>query len=195
MLKYDMKNKKLLVLSGISGVGKSSAIKILLDKHDFHFSVSTTSRAPREKEVHGVDYHFVSKQEFECMVRDDKFIEHIGFLDYSYGTTYDSVANNIYEQIILDLDHKGYQALKIRNSNVFGIFLHHDDMNEIMRRLIDRSGVSAVTPEIQSRLDKALISANTRHEYDHIINVTNLTVDETVNQILLAFYQWFNLEK
>lgn len=187
-----MNNKKLLVLSGISGVGKSSAIKILLDNHDFHFSVSTTSRAPREKEVHGRDYHFVSKQEFENMIHSNKFIEHMGFLDYHYGTTYDSVSNNTHKQIILDLDNKGYKSLKAHFPNVLGIFLHHDDMNEIKRRLLDRSGSTNITPEIQSRLDKADFAASTRYEYDHIINVTHLTVQETIDAIMSIFQQWFS---
>lgn len=177
--------KQLVVLSGISGVGKSTIIKILLDKHDFHFSVSTTSRNMRQREIHGKDYYFVTHAEFANMKENNEFLEHVDFLEHSYGTTYHAITNNPHKKIILDLDYNGYQALKKRFDNVIGIFLHHDDMHEIKRRLLDRSNLTEVTEEIQQRLDKAHIAASHRHMYDHVIDVTKKTVEEVLDAVLV----------
>lgn len=187
MLIYHMNDqKKLVVLSGISGVGKSTIIKILLDQHDYHFSVSTTSRGMRHGEKHGKDYFFITRAEFQAMKLNNEFIEHVDFLEHSYGTTYIAITDNPNQKIILDLDYNGYQALKNRFSNVVGIFLHHNDLNEIKRRLLDRCKLSEITHDIQQRLDKAHIAASQRHIYDHVIDVTNMSVDAVLEAVLSA---------
>lgn len=177
-------DKKLVVLSGISGVGKSTIIKILLELHDYHFSVSTTSRKMRHGEMHGKDYFFITHADFNIMKDNHEFIEHVDFLEHSYGTTYNAITDNPHNKIILDLDYNGYQALKNRFENVVGIFLHHNDLNEIKRRLLNRCGLAEVTHDIQQRLDKAHIAADNRHVYDHIIDVTSMSVDEVLAQVL-----------
>lgn len=178
-------SKKLLVLSGVSGVGKSTAIKRLLDEHDFHFSVSTTSRCMREGETCGYDYHFVEREDFVTMIDNGDFVEHMDFAGNLYGTTFDAIDNSKYDRLILDVEYSGYKALKDKyGDRVVGCFLHHEDKEELKKRLLNRSGLNEINDEIATRLDKMDQLIALRNEYDHVIDVTTQSVESVVAEIL-----------
>ena len=108
---------KLFVISGSSGVGKGTVIKAFLEKHpDFRLSVSCTTRAKRDGEQEGVNYFYLSKDEFENCVKNNEFLEWAEFSGNCYGTKHSFVENCLKngENIILEIDTKG--ALNVKHS-------------------------------------------------------------------------------
>ncbi len=90
------KKGSLTVISGFSGAGKGTIMKELLKKHpEYALSVSVTTRSPRPGERDGVDYHFLTQQEFDRMVAEDGLLEHAGYVDHCYGTPRRYVENSI----------------------------------------------------------------------------------------------------
>ena len=110
-----MKKGKLLIISGFSGVGKGTVVKYLREHYEnYEFSVSVTTRQPRENEVNGVHYHFISNNLFEEMVKSDRLLEHAGYVDHYYGTPREFVEENINKgkDVILEIETKG--ALQVK---------------------------------------------------------------------------------
>jgi guanylate kinase len=133
-------NKKgvLIVVSGPSGVGKSTLIeRFLQEDAQSSFSVSYTTRQKRKHEIDGRDYYFVSKETFEEMIGKDSFLEWESVHSYMYGTPKEEVLKtlNTGKDIILDIDVKG--ALNIQNkcSNACLIFIEPPSTEELIRRL------------------------------------------------------------
>jgi guanylate kinase len=142
---------------GPSGVGKSSLIKNLQEKCPglFGFSVSHTTREPRGEEVDGVDYHFVSVDQFQEMLQQGEFIEHAEVHGNYYGTTWASVrsvsAQN--RHCILDIDVQGCRIVRSSELDPFTIFIMPPTLEELQRRLESRGTDSAEV--IQRRLGNA----------------------------------------
>ena len=101
--------KKLIVVSGPSGVGKGTIVKTLIKRRsDVVESVSCTTRAPRQGEVHGREYYFLSKEEFEKRVREDDFLEYDNHFGNYYGTPKSFVRETLKEKsVILEIDVVG----------------------------------------------------------------------------------------
>ncbi|SCU94356.1 LADA_0G08064g1_1 [Lachancea dasiensis] len=146
-----------IVLSGPSGAGKSTMLKKLFEEFPdtFGFSVSSTTRKPREGEVNGVDYNFATVEEFQQMIKDDKFIEWAQFSGNYYGTTVASVkqVSDSGKRCILDIDMQGVKAVKKTDLNARFLFVAPPSVESLRERL---TGRGTETPEsLQKRLDAA----------------------------------------
>ena len=161
----------LIVLSGPSGVGKGTVRKALFDMedHDLTYSVSMTTRPMREGEVDGVDYYFVSKEDFEKRISENGFLEYEQFFGNYYGTPRDKVEQqlDLGHEVVLEIEVQG--ALKVRNQvkDAVFIFLVPPSKKALKDRLISRGTEDDKT--IDTRLEKAEKEFQLAHKYDYIV--------------------------
>lgn len=168
----------LVVISGPSGVGKGTVRKALfeLESHDLVYSISMTTRPPREGEVDGVDYYFVSKEEFENRIKNDAFLEWAQFVGHYYGTPKDKIEEQlrIGKEVVLEIEVQGALQVREKMSDAVFIFIAPPNKESLYRRLLRRGTES--TEMIQKRMDKAEREFPLAHKYDYIVvndEVTN----------------------
>jgi len=187
-----VKKKKagtLIVLSGPSGAGKGTICSNLLKSDDsLNLSISMTTRSPRGSEVDGVDYYFVSKEEFEKRISNDEFLEYAQVHgDNYYGTPKDKVEDVLKkgEDIILEIDIQG--ALKVKEKMPEGIFIFvmPPSMRELRDRLVKRN--TETKEKIVERFRNAYKEINEVTKYNYIVinDEVELAVDK-VKAIILA---------
>ncbi len=161
----------LLVLSSPSGAGKSTLSKLLLQKdNNIEISVSTTTRKPRPGEIDGKDYHFVSVEEFEKLVREDGFLEHAKVFDHYYGTPSAPVKKALEsgKDVLFDIDWQGTQQLSEKvQDDLVRIFILPPSRAELLRRLKTRAQDSDEV--VAKRMDKANNEISHWPEYDYVI--------------------------
>jgi len=172
---------KMIVISGPSGSGKSTICKRLLEDPRVVFSVSATTRAKREGEVDGRDYHFLSRDEFKRRVERGEFIEHAEVFGNMYGTLRAPMHEALAQEklYLLEIDVQGALQLKALGEPGIYIFVAPPDFAELRRRLVKRN---TETPEmLERRLHKAEDEYRERNKYDHI--VVNGDLGTAVNEI------------
>ena len=151
-MNHDSKNI-MVILSSPSGAGKTTITKKIQQKYQsFKISVSHTTRKPRPNEIDGVDYHFVSHDEFKRFIKEDKFYEYAKIFDNYYGTLKESVDQTIKNNdIIFDIDWQGTQQLsKFKNLKLIKIYLIPPNKEILKQRLIKRNQDSP--QEVERRL-------------------------------------------
>ena len=174
---------KLIILSAPSGTGKSSLIKeiILNSSGDIQLSVSATTRLPRDGEVHGKDYFFISVKEFDELKENNSFTEYANVHGHHYGTLKSFVDEKIENgiSIILDIDVQGFDQIKDSIQNSISIFIIPPSIDELKNRLISRG------LDLDEVIEKRLINAKKELKYaelyDHI--VLNDEFDKALKQI------------
>ena len=171
----------LLVISGPSGAGKGTICKALLDKNEFWLSVSATTRQPREGEIDGKNYFFITKDNFKERIEKDDFLEYAEVYGNYYGTPKSSVLQMLDsgKDVILEIDIQG--ALKVKEAFKEGIFIFilPPSMEELKQRIIKRG---SETPEsLMTRFKSAYKEINYVSKYSYA--VVNHTVDEAVKKI------------
>lgn len=180
---------KIIILSAPSGSGKSTIIGRLMQEEGLNlgFSVSATSRKPRGQEQHGVDYFFLTDEEFKKLVDEGKFVE---WEEVYHGTCYGTLESEVKrvtesgKNLIMDVDVKGALNIKNRYGNqALSLFIEPPCIEALEQRLNKRGTDSPET--IAKRLDKAIYELSFAKEFDKIIVNDNLeeAVDETAKTI------------
>lgn len=175
-------NKKLFVISGCSGVGKGTVINRFMERNkDFILSVSCTTRKPREGEIHGVHYFFLTKEEFEQNISDDKFLEYAQFAENYYGTKKKYVKQKMEEgfNVLLEIDTQGALQVKEKMPEAVLIFIAPPSVEELEARLRGRHTEDEAT--IQKRLSQVKIELERSKKYDY--TVINDDIDRAVGEI------------
>ena len=180
-MNHDVKNI-MVILSSPSGAGKTTITKKIQQKYQsFKISVSHTTRKPRPNEVDGVDYFFVSHDEFKKLIKDRKFYEYAKIFDNYYGTLKETVDKMIKKNdIIFDIDWQGTQQLsKFKELNLIKIYLIPPNKEELKKRLIKRNQDSP--KEVERRFNAYDKDINHWIDYDYI--VINENLDNCYKQI------------
>ena len=167
----------MVILSSPSGVGKTTLTKKIQQKYQsFKISVSLTTRKPRSNEVDGVDYHFVSIQKFEELIKNNQFYEYAKIFENYYGTLKKNVDESIkVNDIIFDIDWQGTKQLsKFKNLKIIKIYLITSNKNELKNRLIKRNQNS--NEEVEKRFNAFDEDIKHWNDYDYIIINKNLDV-------------------
>ena len=177
-----MHKGKTFIISGPSGVGKSTVLKALFEgRDDLYFSVSATTRAPREGEINGVHYHFIEPEEFMQWINDDAFLEYAQYVGNFYGTPkkYVDAAMDEGKDVILDIEVQGATQVYAKRPDTVRIFIAPPNWEELEQRLTKRGTDS---PEkIQQRLLRAKVEMKTAADYDYF--VINDTVENAVAEL------------
>ena len=177
-----MSKGKLFVISGASGVGKSTVLKkVMGDREDLLFSVSATTRAPRDGEVDGVNYHFVTRPQFEEMIQKGEFLEYDDHHETLYGTPAAEVLKKQeIGHVILDVDPNGAFNVRKARPDATLIFIMPPSREELEARLRGRGDTTAEQVEI--RLNRARWEMEQSKFYDYI--VINDQVETCADRIL-----------
>ena len=185
---------KIIIFSAPSGSGKSTIIGRLMSHKELNmaFSISCTSRPPRGTERDGVEYFFVSPDEFRRRIEADEFLEYEEvYKDRYYGTLKSQVENQLAkgENVVLDVDVKGGCNIKrFYGDRALSLFIQPPSLDELRRRLEGR-GTDA--PEvIEDRLARASFELTFAYKFDHVI--INDDLDRAVNEALKAVEEFIN---
>jgi guanylate kinase len=174
----------LIVISGPSGVGKGTVRKALFDRvnHNLEYSVSMTTREPRFGEVDSIDYFFVSREEFETRIKENKLLEYAEFVGNYYGTPIDYVDRrlNYGKEVVLEIEVQGAMQVREKMPEAVFIFIVPPSRKDLRDRITKRATESEEI--INKRMEKAEREFNLAHKYDYI--VVNDTVENAADRIM-----------
>lgn len=183
---------KVIIISAPSGAGKSTIINALMaeGKLNMQFSVSATNRAPRGQEQDGIDYHFLSTEEFQKAIADDAFLEYEEVYPGRYYGTLKSEINRIAEagsNVVLDIDvNGGLRVKQILGAQAFALFIEPPSIEELRRRLSNRATDSAES--IEQRVERAAYELEQGKNYDaRIINDDLATAVKEAGEAISRF--------
>ncbi len=176
---------KLIIISAPSGCGKSTIIGDIMDRGelDVEFSVSATNRKPRAGEVDGVNYHFLSDQQFSDLIAEGAFVEYEQvYPGRYYGTLRSEIENRVAQghNVILDIDVRGGVNVKeLFGDKALAIFIEPPSIPELKRRLIQRGSDSEEA--IDERVGRAEYELSFAPRYDHV--VTNDELPRAISEV------------
>lgn len=173
-----------LIVSGPSGCGKSTLLKeVIKNIPNLYFSISTTTREPREAKEDGIDYFFVSKEKFEEDIKDANFLEYAKVHDNYYGTSLKPVieALNSGKLVIFDIDVQGHKIIRKKLQNLItSVFITTPTKKILEQRLVARATDSE--DSINKRVENARVEMEEFLDYDYLI--VNENLNEAKKQIL-----------
>ncbi|KAI0818138.1 guanylate kinase [Xylaria sp. FL0064] len=187
MNEKSLQNRWPVVISGPSGVGKGTLVQRLFDAHPgvFAFTVSHTTRAPRDGETEGVSYYFVSVPEFERLLAQDAFVEYTSFSGHYYGTSKHTIAEQTAKGLIvlLDIEMQGVKQMRMRTGfDARYVFIKPPSIEELEQRLRGRGTESEES--IQKRLERAQAELEyTETPGVHDIIITNDNIEEAFQRL------------
>ena len=179
---HDMKKGKTFIISGPSGVGKSTVLSALLERRpNVYFSVSATTRDPRPGELDGIHYHFMDVDSFRKWIAMDQFLEYAEYVGNFYGTPKRFVDEAMEQgkDVILDIEVQGAIQVTSKRPDTVRIFIAPPSWSELERRLTERGTDSK--DKIQKRLLRAKVEFQTAHTYDYF--VIKDTVENAVKEL------------
>lgn len=179
----------LIVLSGPSGVGKGTVRKAIFSQADtaFEYSISMTTRAPREGEVDGVDYFFKTKEEFEQLIREGKLLEYAQFVGNYYGTPVDYVRETLDrgKDVFLEIEVEGAKQVREKFPDGLFIFLAPPSLSELKNRIVTRG--TETEDVINNRLKVAKEEIEMMHLYDYVVENDQVELAvERIKAIVIA---------
>lgn len=179
-----MKKKGLLiVLSGPSGVGKGTVRKEIFSQEDtaFEYSISMTTRSPREGEIDGVDYFFKSREDFEELIKQDQFIEYAEYVGNYYGTPLQYVKDTLEEgkDVFLEIEVQGAKQVRDKFPEGLFIFLAPPNLTELQSRIVGRG--TETDESVRNRMNEARKELAMMNLYDYV--VVNDQIDLAVDKI------------
>ena len=175
----NLKKGELIVFAAPSGAGKSSLIKeIISNNENIELSVSATTRSPREGEIHGKDYFFISDNEFNNLKTEEAFIENASVHGYQYGTLKSLVEEKLNKNIrvVLDIDVQGYNQISASIENIISIFIIPPSLDELRKRLLLRG------LDTEDVIEKRLINA--KNELKYAQSFENIVLNDDFNRAL-----------
>lgn len=184
---------RLIIFSAPSGSGKSTIVQWLMKEHpelNLYFSISCTSRPPRGTEQNGVEYFFLTPEEFKAKIENDEFLEYEEvYTDRFYGTLKAQVESqlNAGQNVVFDVDVKGgINIKKFYQEQALSVFIQPPSIEELRKRLVNRA---TDTPEaIETRLSKAAYELTFANQFDKIVVNDDLT---TAQRETLAIIEAF----
>ena len=178
----------LVVISGFSGAGKGTLMKSLMEKYgdDYALSISATTRGPRPGEEHGREYFFISKEEFEEMIKKDELVEFAQYVGNYYGTPKKYVQEQLEagKNVILEIEIQGALKIKEKFPDTILMFVSAPSAKELKNRLIGRNTESEEV--INARLARAYEESLGMEDYDYL--VINDDLEECVERVNSIIY-------
>jgi len=179
----------LIVLSGPSGVGKGTVRKEIFSQPDtkFEYSISMTTRPPREGEVNGVDYFFKTREEFEQLIEQGKLLEYAEFVGNYYGTPVDYVRETLNKgrDVFLEIEVQGARQVREKFPDGLFIFLMPPSLTELKNRIVTRG--TETEDIINNRLNVAKEEIEMMHLYDYVVENDQIDLAcERINAIVVA---------
>ena len=164
-----MNKGRLIVFSAPSGCGKGTMLEEILKDERFAVSVSATTRAPREGEKDGVNYHFLTREDFEERIAEGKFIEHAEYCQNLYGTLVSEVDGRLERglNVILEIEPQGAMKIREKRPDAVFIFVVPPSIGELRRRLKKRG--TETDEVIEERVSKAAWEISQAEKYDYVI--------------------------
>ena len=177
-----MSKGRLIVISGASGVGKSTVLSRVMQAHgNLCFSVSATTRSPRPGEQNGVSYYFVTKDHFKEMIARDEFVEYDNHMENYYGTPKAQLEEKLsHSDVLLDIDPNGAFQVRKKRPDAVLIFIAPPSLEELERRLRSRGDTDE--DQIRVRLDRVKWEVEQSKQYDYV--VINDQVETCADKIL-----------
>ena len=182
MTSQKQNDPRIVIISGYSGCGKGTVISRLMEKYgNYAFSVSMTTRDPRDNEIDGVHYHFVTNERFEKMISEAGFLEYAGYTDNYYGTPAAFVHENLAagRDVLLDIEVQGAMQIREKIPEAILIFVSTPTAAELETRLVSRG--TETPARVSKRLKRAVEESTEIWRYDHF--VINDTVEEAADMI------------
>ncbi|MGP7817564.1 guanylate kinase [Niallia sp. 01092] len=179
----------LIVLSGPSGVGKGTVRKQIFSQKNnaFEYSISMTTRLPRDGEVDGVDYFFKKREEFEALIKEGKLLEYAEFVGNYYGTPVDYVKETTEKgkDVFLEIEVEGAKQVREKFPDGLFIFLSPPSLSELKKRIVTRG--TETEEIINNRMNAAKEEIEMMHLYDYVVeNDTVENACEKIKAIIIA---------
>ena len=168
----------MIVLSGASASGKTEAAKMLMAKYGIQKAITTTTRPMRKKEVNGKDYFFVTKEEFEKMIADDRFVEHTLYNGNYYGSTKDQIADD--RVVVIDL--KGLKSYSSLNNNRIVTFYLKTSEDVRFKRMLER-GDSEADAHRRIENDRRIFAETEIPKVDFRIDSENMDIEQVADAV------------
>ena len=181
--------KKVFVISGPSGAGKSTLINYILENFkNSGLAVSCTTRKPRDGEINSVDYHFINHSDFEGLIKNNEFIEHVECYGNRYGTLKSEILNVLKHKdiCILDLEFNGAHNILSKNtvtSDCSGILILPPSLKTLKNRLINRKS------ETEESLNKRISEA---FDFENIANYQYVIINKDINDAKSEIFKIFS---
>ena len=179
-----MKNtKKLIIITGPSGVGKGTVVKAILKKGiNIWLSISATTRKPRNGEVDGKDYYFLTTKKFKEMINNEMFLEWAEFAGNYYGTPINKINEKIKHgnKVILEIEVEGACQVREKFPETIAIFLLPPNKQELEKRIRNRGTDNEES--ILQRLERADFEMSSSKDFDYVLK--NYEIDKTADEIL-----------
>ena len=181
---FSSKDGKMIILSSPSGAGKTTLTKKISKEKNYKISISHTTRKPRTNEIDGVDYFFVSQEDFQKLIEKNAFLEYANVFKNLYGSTKEKVFKNLENgfNVLFDIDWQGTQQIKSKtlNYDLVSFFILPPSKDVLLQRLISREeNNDAIIKMRMQQFDKDVL-----HWTDYDFVVVNEDLNECYNRIL-----------